>query len=412
MRAVETETVLNDGADGRGGGSLKLVIRRGRGGTVTATWFATWKGAGRRSRMGMGRYPGVSLRDARRRMDDEIRPALLAGRNPRVVVAAEGKPTVARLLRAYVDSMQAKGRTSWRQVERALLTGKHNAADALGRDREAGSIEAADVSAYLARIYRRGSTVAADRTRAYLHAAFAWGMKSANDYRVETRRDWGVRMNPVAAVPRDTGASKPRDRALTPAEIAALWHGFAGPGYAEETTDAARLMLCCGQRARETLRVAGCEIDLQAGLWHMPAEKTKGRKRPHTIPLPALAVDILRRRIEAHGDGLLFPMHGVDDTTPMTDGGVSRALRRWIEDTGAAPFQLRDLRRTWKTCAADAGIDRFTRDLIQQHAQNADTGSKHYDRADYSAAMRAAMDRWNEWLLNAVTGEPEQRLAA
>ena len=68
---------------------------------------------------------------------------------------------------------------------------------------------------------------------------------------------------------------------------------------------------------------------------------------------------------------------------------------------GIKPFQPRDLRRTWKSRAGDAGIDRFTRDLIQQHAQT-DTGSKHYDRYDYLPQMREAMNKWEIWLRNAI----------
>jgi integrase len=396
IKGCTDETVLNDGAAGRGTGSLRLVIRKRPGGT-TATWFASWKLDGRRAKKSLGRYPDVKLVDARERMATEIRPALGAGRNPRVVVAVEGRPTVARLFRGYVDAMKAKGRATWPQVERALLTGKHNAAEALGSGREAGAIGPEDVAALLARVYARGSRVGADRLRAYVSAAFNWGMKSTHDYTVEARRDWGIRHNPAAGVQRDTRANRTRERNLSGDEIAALWFGMAGEGYAPETTGAVRLMLCCGQRARETLRVAGCEIDLQAGVWNMPAIKTKGRKRAHSIPLPALAVDILRRRIEECGDGLLFPSREGSQGEHITDGGVSRALRRYIKASGAAPFQLRDLRRTWKSRTGDIGIDRFTRDLIQQHAQG-DTGSKHYDRAGYAPQMRQAMTAWNDWL--------------
>lgn len=53
-----------------------------------------------------------------------------------------------------------------------------------------------------------------------------------------------------------------------------------------------------------------------------------------------------------------------------------------------------------------AGVDRFTRDLIQQHAKG-DTGSIHYDRHDYGPQMRAGMDRWNDWLEQVLVA-PEQ----
>ncbi|MNP22102.1 hypothetical protein D3C76_1147560 [compost metagenome] len=85
-------------------------------------------------------------------------------------------------------------------------------------------------------------------------------------------------------------------------------------------------------------------------------------------------------------------------------------MRRWCgEKVGPLPaFQPRDLRRTWKSRSHDAGIDRFTRDLIQQHAKS-DTGSKHYDRAVYLPQMRAAMKLWDAYLIKVLAGQPSEQ---
>jgi len=76
---------------------------------------------------------------------------------------------------------------------------------------------------------------------------------------------------------------------------------------------------------------------------------------------------------------------------------LNRSIARWCDKNSHNRFQTRDIRRTWKSRAGDAGIDRFTRDLIQQH-QKTDTGSRHYDRMDYFPQMLAAMNKWEEWL--------------
>jgi len=87
---------------------------------------------------------------------------------------------------------------------------------------------------------------------------------------------------------------------------------------------------------------------------------------------------------------------------------VSQAVRGYVleKDCPIPAFQPRDLRRTWKSRTHDAGIDRFTRDLIQQHAKN-DTGSKNYDRADYLPQMTEAMEKWNAWLVAVLADPPE-----
>lgn len=315
--------------------------------------------------------------------------------------AQPSRATVSRMFEGYVAAMRKLGKVSATEVERALLLAKNNAAAALGRDRPAADVTPADVVAYVSGFYEAGHRGAADKHRSYIASAFAWAMQSANDYTTKGAEDWGLVRNPGADVAKDPGAIKTRDRALTVAELRTLW-AATGPGmphFSIEMGSAVRLLICCGQRVQETLRVDGAEIDLEAALWRMPAHKTKGKLREHVIPLPAQARSVLEVLIDQNGNGPLFPPRAGAKGRRTAHSSVNQAVRRWYlrPDVVVAPFQARDLRRTWKSRAHDAGVDRFTRDLIQQHAKN-DTGSKSYDRADYNPEMRAAMDKWSAWL--------------
>lgn len=331
-----------------------------------------------------------------------------ADRKP-ATVAATNK-TVGRMFQGYVDSLKAKARASAGEVERALLLAGNNAADALGRDKAAADITPTQIVDYVSTFFNAGHRGAANKHRGYISAAYNWAMQSANDYTVpaEQRVDWGIQRNPAAEIAKDTGATKTRDRNLTAPELRTLWLATdkgRGEDFWEETGAAIRLMICCGQRVRETLRIEGKEIDLDNALWKMPAEKSKIGK-PHEIPLPRQAVEVLRSLIDQHGDGYLFPArHGAKGAL-LSDMSVMQAIRRWVgrDDVEIEPFQTRDLRRTWKSRAHDAGVDRFTRDLIQQHAKS-DTGSKHYDMAVYLPQKREAMEKWADWL-DMVLGEP------
>ncbi len=395
MKSCQAETVLRDSTGERGSGVLMLVIRRYITG-VTAMWTGMWQQDGKRRKLQLGRYPDMSLADARALFNARVRDNLSAGRNPAAMAVAAQQPTVQRLFDAYCDRMAADGKSSAVEVRRCLKF----AADHLGPGKLAGDVHASDVSAYLATIYGRGAKVAADRVRSYLSAAFNFGMKSSNDYRAELRQDWGIQVNPVAAIQKDTGASVPRDRALSAKELATFWHALERGGFALETRAALRLMICCGQRLRETLRMEAHEVDLDARVWHIPAPKTKGGRHPHAVPLPSLAVGVIRELLKVHRTGLLMPIQ---------DHSVTTAVMRWLEDAPLAHFQVRDLRRTWKSRAADAGLDRFTRDLIQQHAKT-DTGSRHYDRADYLPLVTDAMKKWDRWLVSVVAQDPLRAL--
>lgn len=399
IAAVQTELTLNDGAaNGRGAGSLLLVVRRLANGQASAQWFASWKRDGKRQKKQLGRYPETSLAVARQMMATDLAPQIRAGKTPRQ--ASTELPTVGRMFQGYADSMKAKGRASASEVERALLKAENNAADALGRDKLAADIEPADVVRFVSGFFERGHRGAADKARSYIASAFTWAIKSANDYTNKNRQDWGVTRNPAADLPKDAGAIGTRDRNLSAAEIRALW--FAD-GFALETRACVRLLISCGQRVQETLRIEGSEIDLLAMVWRMPAHKTKGGARPHTIPLPRQAMQPLADLIAVHGTGPLFPARAGGTSKLIPHQSVNQAISRWIATSGAVPFQTRDIRRTWKSRTHDAGIDRFTRDLIQQHAKH-DTGSKNYDRADYMPQMRKAMDQWQAWLEIVLAG--------
>lgn len=404
IKNVSSEVTLTDKSQGRGGGSLMLVVRRLADGNVSAQWFAQVKRDGKRSKKAIGRYPDLSLALARQMMTGEISPSLMAGKQLRVAASGE-KPTLERMFQGYVDSMKEKGRASATEVERMLLLAEYNAADAMGRTRLAADIDDADVVAYVTKFYQRGHRGAADKARSYVASAFSWAKKSANDYTSENRRDWGIKANPAADVQKDAGAIKTRDRNLSAEELKALWNAASADNecFGVETAACIRLLIGCGQRVQETLRVDGSEIDLVGATWNMPAHKTKGGKRPHSIPLPKQVLPVLRELIELHGDGPLFPSRAGSKSALIHHSSIKQVIDRWLalEGVTVPAFQTRDLRRSWTSRAGETEMDTSIRDLIQQHAQTG-TASKHYDRAQYLPKMRKAMDIWEAWLADAL----------
>lgn len=335
--------------------------------------------------------------------------------------AADRKPTakdaaltIENMFKARVAAMRVRSRANADENERVLLLSKNNAADSIGRTKTPADVTPADIVKFVSTFYVAGHRGAADKARGYLAAAFAWAIKSANDYTVASRMDWKVTSNPAAAVAKDHGAITVRDRNLDAAEIRAVWEACSdgNGGFSEGVQACLKTIIACGQRVQETLRMDGSEIDLDALEWRMPAHKTKGGKNPHTIPLPRVIVPTLLALKDQYGDGPLFVARNGSRHERLGAISVSRAVRRWLErEPVVAAFQPRDLRRTWKSRTHDAGVDRFTRDLCQQHAKQ-DTGSKSYDRADYSKQMREAMDKWNTWLSAALRDKPELTLVA
>jgi hypothetical protein len=77
-------------------------------------------------------------------------------------------------------------------------------------------------------------------------------------------------------------------------------------------------------------------------------------------------------------------------------GGDSAAtiVEQYIRKSGVDPFQMRDLRRTWKSLAGDAGIAKEACDRLQNHSYR-DVASVHYDRSDHWIIKCEGVDRWS-----------------
>lgn len=378
---------ITDSSEGYGKGTLVLKVSAGKKGT-TAAWFVVWTVAGKINRHKIGNLGDVLPNEAR-----EIY------RNFDLADPSAERPTVGgtvqQLFTDYIDTLADRQARSVDQLRRILLTGQNAVAPLLGSEKQAGDVTPGDVVLILHQINAQGKKRMADATRTAINAAFNWAIQSRYDYTDKRARDWGITTNPVAVVTKDRSAKVARDRNLTAPELKAVWEYenlLAG--------DALRLIICCGQRVLETLRIEGRDVDLAAKVWTQPAEKTKGGTRSHAVPLPAAAIPILERLISQYGDGYLFPARGAKTCPHISLTSLNRVTKRI---PGAEEFQARDLRRTWKSRAGDAGIPRDMRDRIQQHFKG-DTGSKFYDRYDYAKEKREAMDSWQAWLDSNVTG--------
>lgn len=390
IKSQRPEVTLNDKAAGRGTGSLRLVVRGS-----SASWFGCWKADGKPRKMALGRYPDVPLVKARQLYQSRVRDVLSDGRDPRGVVVKRDGATVEALFTGYVESLRQRGCVSANGVEEQLLTRNDSPADFLGRDKLAAAVTPGDVAAFLRRVHDRGTKAMADHMRGYMSAAFSWAAKSTHAYTTRDNFDWGLQSNPVAMVPKDSTAKRKRSRNLSPDELKRLWLALDADEFTLETGAAIRLIICCGQRVLETLRIERRELDFRASLWTMPKEKTKTKRRDHEVVLPPQAKPVLRQLMSVNRGSHLFT---IDSKT------INAALKRWAAREGIERFQTRDLRRTWKSRAGDgAKIDKATRDLVQQHS-NGDVSSTVYDHADYRPVKRKAMAAWARWMRRTFRG--------
>jgi integrase len=134
--------------------------------------------------------------------------------------------------------------------------------------------------------------------------------------------------------------------------------------------------------------MAWSELDLDAALWRLPADRNKSA-RPFEIPLSAPVVETLRM-LPRLGP-LVFALNGKG---PMT-------LHPWIErmrrNAGLIDMRLHDLRRTLRTGLAELGVNFEIAERVLNHAMPGLQAV--YNRHNYWAEKRTALALWAEHVL-------------
>ncbi|NGM49389.1 tyrosine-type recombinase/integrase [Caulobacter sp. 602-2] len=389
---------LADG-EGRGTGRMILVIRP-MPTRVTADWMAQQWRAGARTRKKFGAYPAMSLADARLVYDRDYSQGIQKGRSIKMLGDTRAG-TVGDLFSGYVASLKAAGKPSWVEVEHGL--GK--IAGILGRHRAARDIEPEEVVSAIRPIFERGCRSMADHTRSYVRAAYSWGLKSEHDYRTRTPRRFGLLHNPAAGIPSEPYV--PQSRWLSEAEFRQLYRWLECPDTPVHPpyTRAVRLLMLTGQRVEE---IASLHVSQWDGREKIIDWSTTKNGKAHAIPVPQIGADLMSA-ITPNEYGWFFPS-AMDPMRPVSHSTLYAFIWRQ-RGRGVIPMaNNRDLRRTWKTLAGKAGLSKEIRDRIQNHTLQ-DISSKAYDRWNYMPEKRAAMKKWNAFILG-VLGQTRGKAAA
>lgn len=212
------------------------------------------------------------------------------------------------------------------------------------------------------------------------------------------------------------GKIAPRQRALTTAkELRLLWRITDPNGpwtkamrkgwprdipwesrgrMRRDIADALRLVLATGCRSNESAGLKWSEVDLDAGEWVLPTERSKNG-RPNLVPLLPEVVNMLRERRELVKGEYVFPGLRAG-TSHLNDKHLSEALRyacTRLARIGLQPFTTHDLRRTVETGMAAAKVPKEYRDRVLNHV-DASVGGKHYNVHDYADEKREALEKW------------------
>jgi integrase len=361
------------------------------------TWFVFYRFAGKRRRMNLGRYPDVSLEEARKKAG-KARADVSDGKDPvqqKKLQQAEqkremlGMKNFAQLGKQYVDEYAKVHKRSWKEDERII--NKLLAP-------EFGNLNVKEISRSHVRTFLRGmaakTPTQANRTRACLSKIFNWAI---DEEIIE------MDSNPTSRISSPGGKEKPKERNLNDDELKAVWHALEKE--TSQAKDVLRLILLTGQRPGEAMGMRWDEINSNEALWTIPGARTKNQL-PNVVPLSTQSLQILERhREEQEKQQKKWQKRGlkVEDSTfvfpnkrltkhaeaPITH--VRKATGRIWRALSMEPFSAHDLRRTCATRLGQMQVPGHVIARILNHKQT-DITTLVYNQYEYLKEKREALE--------------------
>lgn len=360
--------------DGRGGHGLILNVHETTGGRITASWIQRIRIKGSVTHIGLGQYPVVTLAEARA-------TALENMRNVRKGLHPAGVPTFKEAVEVVIGIHAASWKNSGKSAAQWRASLRDYAMPKLG-DKRLNEITTADV---LSCIKDNWSTKqeTMKRVRQRIGAVMKWAV--AQGYRSDDPAGPAL----TAALPKGNGRRQ-HHKALPYAEVAAALHTIRQSGAHWSTIACFEFMTLTATRSNEARSAQWDEIDVDAGVWEIPAQRMK-MQRPHRVPLSSRAIEILElAKTMTGGHGLIFP---TARGKAMSDNTMSKLLRE--QGIGCVPHGMRTSFRIWS--AEMTNIPREICELALAHV-NSDKVEAAYQRSDLYTKRAKLMQSWSSYL--------------
>lgn len=272
----------------------------------------------------------------------------------------------------------------------------------------------------LERIFDCGAPSSALRSQALIRQILTYGVHEER-----------VPYNAARDIP-PIAPSIARDRIYSDQQLAAIWSGVQNPqaltlpkAFATKRCGQARVMIgrpmqiiillamLLLQRRGEVVGMRKSELDLQHGVWTIPAARMKSKTK-HAVPLSAWAIELIREAIDlevgAETD-CVFPSRN-DPSKPVGRAAMNYALAGVLWAHGIEDGRVHDLRRTGSTLMTSErlNITPFIRSKVLGHTDTgggARVSTFHYDANSYLREKRHALARWQSVLARIVGEERE-----
>jgi len=369
------------------GGGLRLVVSL----AGAKKWVLRYTLDGKRREMGLGSYPDVGLGKAREKAAEYRRQAK-EGTDPIEARQAEPEkiPTFTTVAARYIRAH----RRGWQNLKHArqwVATLKTYARPIIGSKR-VDTITTEDILKILSSIWTT-KTETAKRVQGRIENVLDYA--AAHKYRDPLNpARWRGHLDKLLPKP-----SRVKKVSHHPAMPYAEVPGFMAELAARDSVSALalRFLILTACRTSEVLGAQWQEIDLEAAVWTVPAERMKARVQ-HRVPLSDAALDVLRALPRIGGNPFVFP--GARHGRPLSNMALLQQMRGMGYGVGGhlgdyVPHGFRSSFRDWS-----GEVSTFPRDVAEMALAHVIENKVEaaYRRGDLFDKRRMMMQAWADYL--------------
>ena len=347
-------------------------------------WRLKYRIASKEKRLALGKYPLVSLKEAREKAFD-ARKLLGDGIDP-----GEKKKEPENLIpdfrtaaKEWWDKFMAPNQGGypgevWGRLEREVFP--------FVGDKRVDVVTASDILPILRRIEGRGTITTAHKVRSYISQTLKYAIACGYTL-MNPARDLAGALAPVK--------SKPMAAITDPKAVGALMRaidGYAGSGVVHCALKLSALVFL---RPGELRCGVWSGVDFAAAEWRLTAGEMK-MKRPHIVPLSRQSLNVLRELHTFSGQGkYLFPSIRTL-SRPMSDMTVGAALRALgYSGDVMTPHGFRAMANSLLAELGCWSVDAIERQLA--HAEKNKVRAA-YHRSEHLEERRRMMQAWADYL--------------
>lgn len=348
-------------------------------------WRYRYRLDGKREKLTLGKYPALTLKNARLKRDDAAHLVALgqspAQKKQQGKVAAAEDATVAEFSERFFKDIQSRDRKDVTMPRRYL---EKDILPHIG-SKPVRDITAEDVRSVIWRKKEQGFDAAAGQVRGLLRRMFDYALTCGL-----------IRANPVMALPmRHVYRAAARDRALTPDEIRQFLRAMQTSNIRRQFKIAFQLILMTLVRKSELMLAQWKDVHLDEGEWHIPVENSKTGK-PHIVYLSTQAQTLFKElKPLASSSVWVLPGRGTL-AKPFASNALNQALKVSLQGQEIPAFTIHDLRRTASTLLHEQG---WPSDVVEKALNHTIGGVRGvYNRAEYAEQRREMLQAWSNYI--------------